>query len=424
MKRILACVLSLALLLGCVSFASAEDATTVRMLWWGSQTRHDVTVAAVNKFMEKHPEIKVEVEYTDWNGYWSKLATQVAGNVAPDVVAMDYAYLTRYAKEGVLADLSPYFESGVIDITNMADSVIGSGMVDGVPYGISTGTNANMLMYRPDVLEAAGLTMPESITWEELFEMCGVVYEKTGRTTVWPSSSEFLRSTARNFGGNLYNDEGTALGFDDPQLIVRIWQSYLDAINAGWALGVGETTAATAFDDCVADSWFGLHWTNELTAYESGNGCELKMVPWPDWSDAQQTAEYFKPSMFWSITESSQVKDAAAVLVNFFENDPDCFDIIALDRAMPISSAIREHIAPNLDENSLEIAAMLDWLGGEGRTSPIMKPDIAANSDVGTLWTEYTEQVQYGMVDADKLLEHAQAFMDEANATIAKSLAE
>ncbi|MGN1063899.1 MAG: hypothetical protein ACI4QC_00680, partial [Thermoguttaceae bacterium] len=44
---------------------------------------------------------------------------------------------------------------------------------------------------------------------------------------------------------------------------------------------------------------------------------------------------------------------------------------------MPISSAVREHIAPNLDENSQEIAALLDWLGGEGRTSPIMKPDIA-----------------------------------------------
>ena len=68
MKRILAAILSLVLILGCVSFASAEE-TTIRMLWWGSQTRHDVTVAAVNKFMEKYPDIKVEVEYSDWSGY-------------------------------------------------------------------------------------------------------------------------------------------------------------------------------------------------------------------------------------------------------------------------------------------------------------------------------------------------------------------
>ena len=133
-----------------------------------------------------------------------------------------------------------------------------------------------------------------------------------------------------------------------------------------------------------------------------------------------QPATYFKPSMFWSITERSAVKDAAAVLVNFFENDPDCFDIIGLDRAMPISSVIRAHLAPNLDENSQEIAAMLDYLALEGNSSPIMKPDIAAHADINTLWGEYNEQVQYGLVD--DLLAHAEAFIAEANDIITKSL--
>ena len=81
MKRFLACFLTLALLLGCVGFASAEEQTTVRIVWWGSQVRHDATVAALEKFMEKYPNIKVEYEFSDWGGYWSKLATQVAGHL-------------------------------------------------------------------------------------------------------------------------------------------------------------------------------------------------------------------------------------------------------------------------------------------------------------------------------------------------------
>lgn len=419
MKRILAAILSLVLILGCVSFASAEE-TTIRMLWWGSQTRHDVTVAAVNKFMEKYPDIKVEVEYSDWNGYWSKLATQVAGGTEPDVIAMDYAYLAQYAQNGVLADLTPYYESGAIDITNAAESMIDSGKINGIPYAIPTGSNAFVWMYRPDVVEAAGLTMPEKMTQEELVEMFKVVYEKTGRKQDAHTGIDNVRNTARNFGGNLYNDEGTALGFSDPQLLVRIWENYNKGLEEGWQLPIGEGTAATAFDNLVADYWMGGHWTNELAAYESGNGCELKMLPWCDWSDAIQPATYFKPSMFWSITERSANKDAAAVLVNFFENDTDCFDIIGLDRAMPISSVIRAHLAPNLDENSQEIAAMLDYLALEGNSSPIMKPDIAAHADVNTLWGEYNEQVQYGLVD--DLTAHAQAFIDEANEIIAKSL--
>ena len=270
MKRILAAILSLVLILGCVSFASAEE-TTIRMLWWGSQTRHDVTVAAVNKFMEKYPDIKVEVEYSDWNGYWSKLATQVAGGTEPDVIAMDYAYLAQYAQNGVLADLTPYYESGAIDITNAAESMIDSGKINGIPYAIPTGSNAFVWMYRPDVVEAAGLTMPEKMTQEELVEMFKVVYEKTGRKQDAHTGIDNVRNTARNFGGTLYNDEGPALGFSDPQLLVRIWENYNKGLEEGWQLPIGEGTAATAFDNLVADYWMGGHWTNELAAYESGN---------------------------------------------------------------------------------------------------------------------------------------------------------
>lgn len=419
MKRILAAILSLVLVLGCVSFASAEE-TTIRMTWWGSQTRHDLTMAAVNKFMEKYPEIKVEVEYTDWGGYWSKLATQVAGGVEPDVIAMDYAYLTQYADNNVLADLTPYYDNGMIDISDAAASMIESGKVDGIPYAIPTGSNALVWMYRPDVLEAAGLTMPEKMTQEELIEMFRVVYEKTGRTQNAPISQDNVRNTARGFGGNLYNDEGTALGFDDPEVLSRMWENYNKGLEEGWQLPVGEGTAATEFDELVSDVWMISNWTNTQSAHESGSGCELKMLPWTDWSDATQASTYFKPSMFWCITERSANKDAAAALINFFENDPDCFDIIGLDRAMPISSKIRAHIAPNLSEDDQEIVAIMDYLSQEGNSTPIMKPDIVAHADVITLMNEYTEQVQYGLVD--DLTAHAQAFIDEANEIIAKSL--
>ncbi len=415
MKKVLAFVLSLALILGCVSFASAEQ-TTVRMLWWGSQARHDVTTAAVNKFMEKYPDIKVEVEYSDWSGYWSKLATQAAGNLLPDVIAMDYSYLNQYAANGLLADLTPYYESGAIDISNASEGILKSGYVNGIPYAIPTGSNCFALMYRADILEQAGLTMPEEITMEELNEMIKTVYEKTGRTANFPVGIDAIRMSARDHGSNLYVDDGSAVGFtaDD---VVRVWQMYMDNVNAGHTLGVGEATAATSFDDCVNDSWFTIHWTNELVACETGNGCDLKMIPYPNWSDATAASMYLKPSMFWSITETSQVKDAAAVLVNFFENDTDCFDIIGQDRAMPISSVIREHMKASMDENGQEVAALLDYVGQEGKNSPIFPAEPAANAEIGTIYTEYLEQFQYNMVD--DLQAHAEAMIEEMNDLLA-----
>ena len=123
--------------------------------------------------------------------------------------------------------------------------------------------------------------------------------------------------------------------------------------------------------------------------------------------------------MFWSVSENSAVKDAAAQFINFFTNDPDCFDIIGIDRAMPISSVIREHIAPQLDETSQKVSAYLDYLGQDGKTSPIMKPDAAASGEVEALMGEYWDAVQYGQVD--DMTAWAQQFMDEANALLLKA---
>ena len=392
MKRMLSILLAAMLL--CVAMAplatagAEQEPVTLRVTWWGSQTRHDLTMAAIEKFEEKYPYITVEAEFTSWDGYWSKLATQVAGGLLPDVIQMDYQYLNQYAQSGVLADLTPFFESGAIDVSNVAQSVIDSGAVNGTVYALSTGTNALATFYRKDVLDEAGVEMPMEPTIDEFYEIAATVYDKTGRT-------------------------------QDPKYLVRTWQDRLDAVAAGWCLDVGETSATTAFDAMVSDSWASWHWTNELAAYQEGSDCELELACWPVPEDAQMSPAYFKASMYWSINENSAVKDAAALFINFFTNDKDCFDIVGIDRAMPISSEMLAYITPNLDETSQKVAAYLEYLGQEGKTTPIMPPDASASGEVEALMGEYFEAVQYGQVD--DLTAWAQEFMDEANAILKKA---
>lgn len=181
MKRMLSILLAAMLL--CVAMAplatagAEQEPVTLRVTWWGSQTRHDLTMAAIEKFEEKYPYITVEAEFTSWDGYWSKLATQVAGGLMPDVIQMDYQYLNQYAQSGVLADLTPFFESGAIDVSNVAQSVIDSGAVNGTVYALSTGTNALATFYRKDVLDEAGVEMPMEPTIDEFYEIAATVYD-------------------------------------------------------------------------------------------------------------------------------------------------------------------------------------------------------------------------------------------------------
>src|SRR5437764_15409242 len=62
------------------------------VMWWGSQDRHDRTLKVIDMYEKEHPNVKIKPIYTGWDGYWEKLATQVAGKKMPDIVQMDYKY--------------------------------------------------------------------------------------------------------------------------------------------------------------------------------------------------------------------------------------------------------------------------------------------------------------------------------------------
>ena len=160
--------------------SGAEGKTTLNVLWWGSQTRHEMTTEMLEKFEELNPDIDVVMDYSDWDGYWTKLPAQVAGGQTPDVFQMDYAKLAEYVENGVTADLSSYIADGSLDMSNVEQNILDSGPIDGKVYAISTGTNAPALLYRQDILDELGLSLPMNPTMSEYAEVSKAVYEATG----------------------------------------------------------------------------------------------------------------------------------------------------------------------------------------------------------------------------------------------------
>ena len=397
--------------------------TVLNVLWWGSQTRHELTTAMLEKFEELNPDIDVVMDYSDWGGYWTKLPAQVAGGQTPDVFQMDYAYLAQYVENGVLADLTPYIEDGSLDMSNVEQSILDSGSIDGKTYAISTGTNAPVMLYRKDVTDELGIEMPMNPTMSEYCEISKQVYEATGLrdTFVTSCSADNLRFRLRNYGMNLYNEDATALGFDDPQYIVDMWQLALDSQNEGWGMKPGEETATTAFDSMINDSWSRYQNSNELQAYRDATGKDISMVMIPNTDDATASATYLKPAMFWCVGADSDVKEAAVRFIDFFANNEACYDIVGIERAVPISSAMREYVAPTLDEVSQEVVEFIDYVSQPDMASPLMNPDPDSHTEIADLLGQYSEQVRYGQLT--DLPTAAQQFMDEANQILADAAA-
>lgn len=399
--------------------SGAEGKTTLNVLWWGSQTRHEMTTEMLEKFEELNPDIDVVMDYSDWDGYWTKLPAQVAGGQTPDVFQMDYAKLAEYVENGVTADLSSYIADGSLDMSNVEQNILDSGTIDGKVYAISTGTNAPALLYRQDILDELGLSLPMNPTMSEYAEVSKAVYEATGLrdTFITDSSAVIFRQHLRNYGLNLYNEDATALGFDDPKYLVNMWNLALQAQEEGWGLLPGEATATTAFDSMVTDAWSRLQNSNELQAYREATGKDIRMVMIPSLDDATTPASFLKPAMFWCVSADSDVKDAAVRFINFFTNSPECYDIVGIERAVPISSKMREYVAPSLDEISQEVVEYVDYVSQPEMSSPLMNPDPPEHTKVSELLDQYSEQVRYGEIT--DLETAAQQFMDEANAILA-----
>ena len=110
--------------------ASAQDASStgnvieIRASWWGDTTRNEKYNEIIDRFEAENPDIKVVRESGSWNDYWDKLATQVAGGNAPDFISMHVQYVADYAGRGVLADLQPYIDSGILDTGKMEEGIL------------------------------------------------------------------------------------------------------------------------------------------------------------------------------------------------------------------------------------------------------------------------------------------------------------
>lgn len=133
---------------------------TIKFTWWGNQGRHAYTQELLDEYTELHPNVTFEAIPAGWDGYFDKLSTQAASGSMPDIVQMDYLYLTTYAKNHSVTDLQPFIDNGTIDVSQMAENDVNTGKIDGALAGLVGATGTLSIGYNPEVFQEAGLEEP------------------------------------------------------------------------------------------------------------------------------------------------------------------------------------------------------------------------------------------------------------------------
>lgn len=401
---------------------AAQDSADLRMMWWGSQPRAERTFAVIEKFEEANPGITIRGETVGWADYWTRLATQVAGRNAPDLIQQDYRYIFEYAGRGALLDLSPYLDD-ILSLPGVDETGLEGGMSDGKLWGINLGVNSVSLMVNATVFEEAGVALPENgMTWDEIMMLAQEVAEKSDRVRYGFEDSSGYEPTLHNWlrqrGKELYTEEGE-LAFDVEDMVVwfEFWQ---DARAAGLVppadIQALDQRSIETHQVSLGNVAMGVANSNQLVGFSQINEDEIIMRVLPLVEEGATGGHFFKPSQLISVSAATSSPEAAVAFVNYMVTDPEAAKILDVERGVSISSVARDAMQDVLDDAGRAQIEFIEALDPYAGTLPPPPPQGAGEID--RLMIEVSQQVAFGQLSAQQ---GAERIVSEAKRILARN---
>lgn len=367
---------------------------TLRIAWWGGQPRHDLTQEVIDLYTAENPNVTIEPEFAEWGDYWQRLAPQAAASELPDIIQMDLSYISQYAENNQLADLTPLIGKQ-IDVSDIADTIVSGGTVGDGIYGFNTGVNAVGFHYDPATLASIGYDeIPDDWTWDTFIEMGDAAAEAGVFFDTGMAPDVFFNYYLRQQGERLYAEDGSGLGYDDDQLFVDFFGMYQERIEKGATPRPDDLNQNAGIEDnpVVKGEAVGVwQWSNQFVGIQSVADQTLEMAPMP--GPNASDGLFLKPSMFWSVAENSNHKEAAADFIDFFINNIEANKIIDGDRGVPGSSVVKDSLREGLDEEQAKVFDYIEY--SEENSSPMGAPDPAQAGEIIDLISRITEEISY-----------------------------
>lgn len=140
MKKILAMVLTIVMLLSLASVSAYADEKTNSSLWAGRLRRmkQEANKAAIAAFEAANPEYEVEFITGKYDDHHTRLMTMMAGNAAPDVFYMEPNFSRAFSDQGLLLNIADIYEKDFKDVKLIDWSYQKTSSDDGKCYGIDS----------------------------------------------------------------------------------------------------------------------------------------------------------------------------------------------------------------------------------------------------------------------------------------------
>ena len=320
MKKLVSLILALAAALSLTGAAFAEEPVTITYATFSASGAQEETLKKmVEVFEEKNPDIKVDVQLTGYDDYFTKLATTVGGGNAPDVFEMNMENFLAYMLRGACADLT-----GLVDPASYSEGTLSAVSSDGKLYAVPMSFSTCVLFYNKALFDQAGIDYPDD-TWTWTEAQAAAEKIRALGDDIWGyyqpiSYNEFYKSVKGN-GGSLLNEDYTAFTVNTPEN-VAVLEAMLARVR-------GEDRVMPNAEDMAGRGDWDLFSEGKLGMLVSGiwgfqtftDQCDF------DWDITVEPGFKDKSTFFFAnvncVSTESTKQEAAARFVDAMGSDPD-----------------------------------------------------------------------------------------------------
>ena len=187
-------------------------------------------------FTEKNPDIELEWVTLEENILRQRVTTDIATKGGQyDIMTIGTYEVPIWAKQNWLLPLDNL--GADYDVDDLLPAIRGGLSIDGKLYAAPFYGESSMVMYRTDLMEKAGLDMPDAPTWDFIKEAAAKMTDKDNEVygiclrgkAGWGENMAFLTAMSNSYGARWFDENWM------PQFDSEAWKAtlndYLDLMN-------------------------------------------------------------------------------------------------------------------------------------------------------------------------------------------------
>ena len=421
MKRMAAGLLAAGMAAGLVgcgggnqSGAAADGNVNLTFQIWDVAQR-DGMQAMCDAYTAQHPNVKIEVQVTSWNEYWTKLEAAATSGQMPDIFWMHTNELLKYADNGMLADCSDIVDTSKFSEVSLSNA---SGS-DGTLYAVPKDKDTVGLVYNKEMFDAAGVSYPdENWTWDDLTDASQKIYDATGKYGYMAYGDDQLGywNFVYQNGGYILNEDKTQAGFTQPAT-AEAMKFYIGLQQYDWCPDqnyFAETAPGTAFFSEKGAMFFEGDWNilAELQNYPEMQGkwdvAVLPKAPNPVSGDGRAT---ISNGLSYATAANNKNLDTVKDVLKFFGSEEGQRIQGESGAAIPAYIGLEETFLGVFEEYDINMQVFLDMFDYS-----IQSVNNASRPEWKSKVSDELLKMYAGTVDIDTGLQNMQNIVDAASA--------